>query len=61
MIVTDVEKDSSAESEHKHHHYIGNHIPWYVHVIWVLFWSFAVYYVLIYLFPSLKVELLSPP
>ena len=54
-------KETSAEVEHKYHRYTGNRIPWYVHVIWVWFLCFAVYYVLRYLFPSLQLEFLSPP
>jgi hypothetical protein len=59
--MTELEADTSATAEHTHHHYVGNHIPWYVHLIWVLFWCFAIYYVLSYLLPSLQVETLSPP
>lgn len=51
----------SAEAEHQHHSYIGSHIPWYVHVLWVSFWAFAVYYVLTYLFPAFKSEFLPLP
>lgn len=52
---------ASAEEEHRHHNYAGNAIPWYVHALWILFWCFAVYYVVTYLFPALRLELLSPP
>ena len=47
--------------EHRFHHYTGNRIPWYVRLVWVLFWMFAVYYTLQYLFPALRIELTSPP
>ena len=50
-----------AEIEHQFHHYTGNRIPWYVRLLWILFWVFAVYYTLSYLFPALRVELTSPP
>ena len=50
-----------AEVEHQYHHYTGNRIPWYVRLLWVLFWIFAVYYTLSYLFPALRVELTTPP
>jgi hypothetical protein len=53
--------DSAAEVEHQFHHYTGNRIPWYVRLVWVLFWIFAVYYALTYLFPALRVELPTPP
>ena len=53
--------ESTAESEHRFHHYSGNRIPWYVRAIWLLFWIFAVYYALQYLFPALRFELTSRP
>ena len=51
----------SPQAENKYHDYVSNRIPWYVRLIWVGFWVFAVYYVIRYLFPNLQVELLSPP
>jgi hypothetical protein len=51
----------SAESEGQFHAYVGNRIPWYVRLVWVGFWCFAVYYVVKYLFPDLQTELLTPP
>jgi hypothetical protein len=53
--------DSSAQTEHSYHRYVGNRIPWWVRMIWLGFWVFAIYYVVTYLFPSLQSELLSPP
>ena len=32
-------RNTSAETEHQHHHYSGNEIPWYVRAIWVGFWA----------------------
>ena len=55
------DEPSTAEAEHRFHHYTGNRIPWYVRLVWVLFWTFAVYYTLQYLFPALRIELTSPP
>lgn len=52
---------SSAEAEGRFHNYTGNRIPWYVRLVWVLFWTFAVYYTLQYLFPAMRIELTSPP
>lgn len=49
------------QEESRFHRYVGNTIPWYVHVGWVLFWIFAITYSLTYVFPSLRVELLMPP
>jgi len=51
----------SAEAESQHHTFVTNRIPWYVHVMWILFWILAIAYVLIYLFPALQEEILTPP
>ena len=50
-------EDTPADVEHRFHHYTGNEIPWYVRVIWVLFWCFVVYYTIRYLFPDMQTEL----
>ena len=53
--------NAPADVEHQFHHYTGNRIPWYVRLLWILFWIFAVYYTLTYLFPALRIELTTPP
>lgn len=53
--------NATAEEENRFHYYVGSQIPWYVHLIWVLFWTFSVYYAVSNLLPSLQTELLSPP
>lgn len=54
-------EESPPEIENRFHKYISNRIPWYVHLMWVLFWVFVVGYVLSFLLPALKVELVTPP
>ncbi len=54
-------KDTSAATENRWHSYVSNRIPWYVRFIWLLFWGFAIYYTITYLFPALQVEIVSPP
>ncbi|HRX81024.1 MAG TPA: hypothetical protein P5307_18275 [Pirellulaceae bacterium] len=49
--------NTSAEVEHQYHHYTGNRIPWYVRLMWLAFWIFAVVYTIRYLFPAVQVEL----
>jgi len=49
------------EVENQHHTYITNRIPWYVHLLWLAFWALAVGYVLVYQFPAIRRELVSPP
>ena len=54
-------EQTSAKVETRWHSYVGNRIPWYVRLIWILFWVFAVYYTITYLFPKLQVEIFDPP
>ena len=54
-------EQTSAEVEHRWHNYEGNRIPWYVRLMWLSFWVFAVYYTITYLFPTLQLEIVSPP
>ncbi|HIE96507.1 MAG TPA: hypothetical protein EYG03_10790 [Planctomycetes bacterium] len=58
---SDSVEQPSPEQEHCYHHYRGNVIPWYVRAIWIGFWIFAVYYIITYLFPAMRIELISPP
>ena len=55
------EEPSDAAEEHRYHSYTGNRIPWYVRMIWIGFWIFAIYYVVTYLFPTLQTEIVDPP
>ena len=55
-----VEK-ASAEVEGTFHAYTGNAIPWYVRLLWLLFWCGAIAYVVTWLLPALQTELITPP
>lgn len=48
---TEIREDS------RFHDYRGNAIPWYVRLMWIGFWVFAVAYAIQFLFPSLREEL----
>ncbi|MBL6705649.1 MAG: hypothetical protein ISQ06_06020 [Planctomycetaceae bacterium] len=52
---------SSAKAEQKFHNYTSNAIPWYVRVLWLLFWAFVIYYTVTYLLPAIQTEMVSPP
>ena len=52
---------TTPSAENRFHSYTGNRIPWYVRLIWVGFWVFAIYYVISYLFPDLQTEIVNPP
>ena len=48
----------APDVEHRYHNYSGKQIPWYVRLLWIGFWCFAVYYTIRYLFPDLQAEFL---
>lgn len=52
---------ATAEEEGRWHNYVGHRIPWYVRVLWLIFWIASAYYVVRLLLPALDTELLSPP
>ncbi|MEQ8765597.1 MAG: hypothetical protein RL885_16850 [Planctomycetota bacterium] len=54
-------KRHTAESEHRFHSYVGHRIPWYVRLIWLMFWIFAIYYTLVWAIPDIKENFLTPP
>ncbi len=49
------------EQELRYHTYVSHVIPWYVRLIWVVFWIFAIGYVVVNFLPALQTELLTPP
>lgn len=52
---------STPEQESRFHTYASHVIPWYVRLIWVLFWIFAIGYVIKNFLPAIQTELLTPP
>jgi hypothetical protein len=53
--------ETTAEVEGRYHNYVGHQIPWYLRLLWVLFWCFSAWYIIRLLLPALDSELLSPP
>jgi hypothetical protein len=51
----------SPQAEAENHHYVGAAIPWYVRVLWLGFWVLCIWYILSWLIPALKLEMVSPP
>ncbi len=54
-------ENGTAREESRYHNYVGSKIPWYLHLMWVIFWCFAAWYVIGLLLPALRVELTTPP
>jgi len=49
----------APEVEHRQHAYRTNRIPWFVHLLWLCFWIFAISYVVTFLVPAIQVELVN--
>jgi len=54
-------EQSRPQDENRFHNYQTNRIPWYVHLIWILFWCGAAYYTMTYLIPAMRTEVVTPP
>lgn len=50
-------KPTSIESDETYHSYVSNRIPWFVRLIWIAFWAFAIVYTIRFLFPAIQIEL----
>lgn len=46
--------DTPAE-ENRFHTYTTHDIPWYIRIMWVVFWVLAIYYVVKWAVPMAKV------
>jgi hypothetical protein len=55
--MVDREPATTVQEEEQYHHYTGNRIPWYVRLMWLGFWIFAIAYTIRLLFPALQREL----
>lgn len=51
----------TPKKEHQFHTYSSSVIPWYVRLIWLIFWIFAAAYVIKNILPAIQTELLTPP
>ena len=52
--------DNETHREQQFHNYTSNSIPWYVRLIWLGFWVFAIVYTIRFLFPAIQTELFQP-
>ncbi len=51
----------SPEQDLRYHTYLSHVIPWYVRMMWVVFWIFAIAYAISYFIPAFQTEIISPP
>jgi hypothetical protein len=54
-------EQTTVDEEHRYQYYTGNNIPWYIRLMWLLFWVFAAVYMVKYFFPSVQREMITPP
>lgn len=59
--MADPPRPATARDEGRFHNYITSVIPWYIHVVWISFWVFAISYFLMMVIPAVKIELVNPP
>ncbi|WP_010583768.1 hypothetical protein [Schlesneria paludicola] len=52
---------NTPDDELNYHTYSSHVIPWYVRLMWLIFWIFAIGYAITYFLPAIQSELLSPP
>lgn len=48
-----VPAETSPEQENRYHTYVGSQIPWYLHLMWLLFWGYVITYFLTWLIPAI--------
>lgn len=53
-------ESGSPENESRFHTYSSHTIPWYVRVMWLCFWIFAISYAISNFLPAIQTELLTP-
>ena len=54
-------ESGSAQQESRFHTYSSHVIPWYIRLMWIVFWIFAIAYVVANFLPAIQTELLTPP
>jgi gamma-glutamylcysteine synthetase len=52
---------TTPEQDLQQHTYVSHVIPWYVRLMWLVFWIFAAAYVIRNFLPAIQTELLTPP
>lgn len=56
-----IPEQTTPEGDLQYHTYVSNAIPWYVRLMWLVFWAFAIAYSIANFLPAIQTELLTPP
>jgi hypothetical protein len=51
----------TAEHEGRQLTYVSNVIPWFIRLMWLAFWIFAIAYSVKFFLPAIQKELVTPP
>ncbi len=54
-------EQTTPVQEGTYHSYVGHAIPWFLRLLWIIFWCYAAWYVVTGVLPALDAELLTPP
>jgi hypothetical protein len=54
-------ESTTAREESLFLQYTGNAIPWFVRLMWIIFWCGAIAYAVTWFLPAIQSELLAPP
>ena len=54
-------KIESPQHDHRYHTYSSHVIPWYVRLMWLCFWIFAIAYAISFFIPAFQTEIVNPP
>ena len=52
---------TAGDAEARHLTYTSNVIPWFIRLMWVVFWIFAIGYAISFFLPAIQRELVTPP
>lgn len=55
------DSSAAADQDSRQLTYVSNAIPWFVRMMWLLFWIFAIAYAVTFFLPAIQKELVTPP
>ncbi len=55
------EHPPAYDAEARHLTYTSNVIPWFIRLMWVVFWIFAIWYAVSFFLPAIQRDLVTPP
>ncbi len=59
--MTSQSEPKTPRQELQYHTYVSHVIPWYIRLMWLVFWTFAIGYAIANFLPAIQRELTTPP